>query len=458
MRTAIEAAPHLREQIESAGIAQRLDRLPITSAHRGLAARIGAGLFVDGFDVYVASGVAATLLQAGMASLDQVAALVSFTFMGLAAGGFAAGVLADRFGRRRMLTLTLTVVIVGSLGAATAADIHQLIAWRVFTALGLGGETVLAYATASEFVPPRLRGRWLAGLGLMANISTPVALGAGMLLLPMTDGWRWMLAIPGLAAIAVLYFRRGLPESPRWLAAHGRMAEAERVVRAIEASAQSSSHGTLETMVQRPQRADGTLAQAGFLQPANYRNLIVGSAINIAVMSAIFGFINWLPSFFAQEGYDIAKSLGFSALIALGSPIGVLAGLAISERVERKVGITVFSIAAALLGLAYASASSAGAIAGLGFLVVAFIYLVGTLGMTAYVPELFPTATRMSAVGFCMTMGRITAIGMPFLVVAVFGRAGQAGVVALIAAILLGQALLVGLLGIRTNGRSLEGL
>lgn len=455
MRTAIKAAPDLREQIESAGIAQRLDRLPITSAHRGLAARIGAGLFVDGFDVYVASGVAATLLQAGMASLDQIAALVSFTFVGLAAGGFAAGVLADHFGRRRVLTLTLTLVIVGSLGAAIAADMNQLIAWRVFTALGLGGETVLAYGTASEFVPPRVRGRWLAGLGLMANISTPVALGVGILLLPMTDGWRWMLAIPGFAAIAVLYFRRGLPESPRWLALHGRMAEAESVVRAIEASVQSSSRTTLETSVAPP---PGALAQSGFFQPENYRNLIVGSAINIAVMSAIFGFISWLPSFFAQEGYGIAKSLGFSALIALGSPIGVLAGLAISERVERKVGITVFSIAAALLGLAYASASSAGAIASLGFLVVTFVYVVGTLGMTAYVPELFPTATRMSAVGFCMTMGRITAIGMPFLVVAIFGRAGQAGVVALIAAILLGQALLVGLLGVRTNGRSLEGL
>lgn len=440
-------------------IAQRLDRLPITSIHRGLAVRIGAGLFVDGFDVYVASGVAATLLKAGIASLDQVAALVSFTFIGLAAGGFAAGVLADRFGRRRMLILTLTLVIVGSLGAATAADMHQLIAWRVFTALGLGGETVLAYATASEFVPPRVRGRWLAGLGLMANISTPVALGAGILLLPMTDGWRWLLAIPGFAAIAVLYFRRRLPESPRWLASHGRMAEAESVVRAIEASVQSSSHTTLETEVRRPpQRADGTLAQTGFFQPENYRNLIVGSAINIAVMSAIFGFINWLPSFFAQEGYGIAKSLGFSALIALGSPIGVLAGLVIADRVERKIGIIVFSIAAALLGLAYAWASSAGAIASLGFLVVAFIYVVGTLGMTAYVPELFPTATRMSAVGFCMTMGRITAIGMPFLVVAVFSRAGQAGVVTLIAAILVGQALLVGLLGIRTNGRSLEAL
>jgi putative MFS transporter len=435
-----------------------MDRLPITSFHRGLIARLGAGLFVDGFDVYAASAVAAALLKAQIASMNQVAALVSFTFIGLAIGGSAAGVVADRLGRRRVLVATLTLVIVGSLGAATSTDMQQLIAWRVLTAMGLGGETVLAYATALEFVPPSVRGRWLAGLGLIANVAIPAALAAGVALSPLPQGWRWMLVIPGVAAVIVLYLRRRLPESPRWLASRGRVAEAERVVAAIERTAPDS-----QSSVVWPEQEHGAGVVTDGRAPQlfgreNRRNLVVGSAINVGVMSAIFGFISWLPSFFAQEGHDVASSLGFSTLMALGSPIGVLFGLMISDRIERKVGITVFSVAAALLGLIYASAASAHAIAGWGFLVVMSVYLVGTLGMTAYVPELFPTAVRMSAVGFCTTIGRITAIGMPFLVVGIFSRAGQAGVVALIAAILLGQALLVGTLGIRTNRRSLESL
>jgi putative MFS transporter len=205
-----------------------------------------------------------------------------------------------------------------------------------------------------------------------------------------------------------------------------------------------------------PPIANATAMAQPMFHRAHRRNLIVGSAVNIAVMSAVFGFINWLPSFFAKQGHDVATSLGFSALMALGSPIGVLVGLAISDRIERKIGIVLFSLAAALLGLGYAFAASAIAIASLGFLVVTFVYVVGTLGMTAYVPELFPTHVRMSAVGFCSTMGRVVAIGMPFVVVALFARAGQPAVIGLVAAILLAQAALVALLGVRTNGRPLE--
>lgn len=449
----------MAERFESAPpptVAQRLDALPITSVHRDLVARLGAGLFVDGFDVYLAAGVAATLLKSGFASLDQIAALVSFTFIGLAVGGMSAGVLADRFGRRRMLACTLSLVIIGSLGAATSTSMIQLIAWRMLTALGLGGETVLAYATAMEFVPPSVRGRWLAVLGLMANIATPVALGVGFLLLPLPFGWRWMLILAAVAAIIVLFLRRRLPESPRWLASRGEHDAADRIVREIETAA-----GAKKAAFVVPPSHEAAIASAGAAQQSVFhrvhrRNLIVGSAVNIAVMSAVFGFINWLPSFFAKAGYDITASLGFSALMAMGSPIGVLLGLAISDRIERKVGIVIFSLAAVAFGFGYAFASSAVAIATLGFLVVAFVYVVGALGMTAYVPELFPTRIRMSGVGFCTTMGRIAAIGMPFVVVALFTRAGQAAVIGLIASILFVQAMLVAWLGIRTNGRPLE--
>lgn len=432
----------------------------MTRFHRQLILAIGAGLLVDGFDVYLASGVAGALVEQGFASLTQVAQLTAVTFMGLGVGGFVCGLLGDRLGRRRTLRWTLAVVLLGSIVSAFAQDMPQLILLRFVTALGLGGETVLGYAMLSEFLPPAQRGRWLAFLGLLANAGMPLALFTGYATLPHPEGWRLMLIIPGLAALAVLYLRRRLPESPRWLVAQGRQLEAAAVVDSIECGTPSPRTSAAEDIPSATERAAmGRAVLPAFrdlFAPGTRRRLLVGSSINVAMMSAVFGFVSWLPAFFVSEGRDIASSVLFAAVMSIGSPFGVFLGLLVTERIERKWGIVLFSSIAALLGVAYAFAATPALIVSSGFLVVTAVYLTGTLGMTGYVPELFPTALRMRGVGFCATMGRIVGIGLPFIIVPVFAAAGQAGVVIGVASILLGQALIVALFGVRTNARSLE--
>ena len=381
-----------------------------------------------------------------------MAKLAAATTLGLALGGLTAGIVADKFGRRRTLQWTLSIVFVGSLAAALAPSTAVLTLSRFIAALGLGGETVLGYGMLTEFLPPRSRGRWLAWIGLCANIGMPLALLAGFVVLPHPDGWRWMLVLPAVLALPVLWLRRTLPESARWLEARGDVGAADAIVTAMERDLVDLPPIIAATVPHRPDPAARLLAGGGLAR------LVVAASTTIGVMSAVFGFVSWLPTFFVSEGRSVAASALFAGLISLGNPIGVLVALLLIERVERKWAYVGACVAIIAFGAAYVFARSDVAIVTLGFLVVTAIFAAGTIGLIAYVPELFATAVRMRGVGIAATIGRIAAMILPFVVVPVLTAAGQPGVLALILAIVAGQGVIVTWLGVRSNGRSLEAI
>jgi MFS transporter, putative metabolite:H+ symporter len=447
----------------TASLAARLDRVPIGRFHRKLLLLIGAGLLVDGFDVYLTAGISGALVREGVADLRHIAYLAMSTSVGLGVGGFIFGSLGDRSGRRRTMQWTLLLVVLGSLAAAVSPTFSQLLGWRFLSCVGLGGETVLGYATLSEFLPPQWRGRWSARLGFLANLGVPLGLFIGYFLLPQPSGWRVMLAIPGFAAAVVFFFRLKLVESPRWLASRGRDAQAEAIVRAIEATVSPDSpHPPSPAVLEDPlndvpPNTPGG-SHGGLLSAAHRGRLAVAIAVNVAIMCAIFGFVSWLPTFFAASGQSITKSVLFAGVMAIGAPVGTLAGMLVTDKVERKWGVIATSLLAVLLGAIYAFAKTPAAIVGIGFLDVTVLYAFGTLGLVGYVPELFPTALRMRAVGLCATAGRLVVIVLPLIVVPIFSAKGQAGVVSLIGLILLIETAIVLRWGVRTKGRSLESI
>lgn len=426
----------------------RLDRMPITSFHHVLALIVSAGLLVDGFDIFLTAGVAAALVREGLATLDDVARLSMITSIALGIGGVLTGFLADRFGRAPVMRATILILIAAAIGMATSPSFEHLLIWRFIAALGLGGETVLAYGMLTEFMPSRTRGRWLAWCGLLASAALPVTLGIGYFVLPSPDGWRWMLAIPAFAGVGIFLLRLNLPESPRWLAVRGRHEEAEAVLTRVEASTRRALPPLgIEPVAQRAVAMD-----ARPLWP----RLIAAIAINVAAMGAIYGFVSWLPTFFVKEGHDIASSTLFSAVMVSGAPFGALIALLIGDYVERKWAAVLSALIAVGCGVAYANATTDGQILAAGFAVVLSIYVFGTLALFTYVPELFPTASRLRAIGFASAFGRAAAIAMPLLVVPIFSTWGQSGVVALVAFLLIAQAFLVSIFGISTSGKPLE--
>lgn len=425
-------------------LSARLDRLPVGFFHHWLAIVLAAGLIVDSIDIAVGASASGALLSQGFADLDGLARLALTTTFGLAVGGVVAGYLADKFGRVAILRLTMALIIVSALGCALAGDLNTLIAWRFVGALGLGGETILAYGMLTEFMPRATRGRWIAWVAVMASAGLPLSLGVGAILLPLEHGWRWLFATPGLLGVLILVLRWRLPESPRWLSVRGRAAEAEAIVGALSAGRGAA------TALESPSPAHATYRDQGPL----WRRFVTAASIQCAAMCAIYGFVSWLPTFLVAEGRDVGNAAVFSAIMTAGGPAGAVIAFLIADRFERKWSIVACAGASIAFGALYAGIDGPVVVLVLGCLTVTAIYAFGTLGLMSYMPELFETSIRLRVLGVLSAIGRGAGILTPLAVPPLFVFAGQAGVLALIMSALALCAFVVAALGPATRGRS----
>lgn len=147
----------------------------------------------------------------------------------------AIGALADRFGRFRMLIATIILTAIGSFGDAAAGSLAILIVFRFITGMGVGADLNLVSTYIGELAPARLRGRISVLTFLVGIIGQAVTPFVALALIPgLHNGWRWLFIIVGVIAVIALVARFDLPESPRWLALHGRMDEADALVTEME--------------------------------------------------------------------------------------------------------------------------------------------------------------------------------------------------------------------------------
>lgn len=432
----------------------RLDRLPICGFHWRVLFLIGAGLFLDSFEIYLGGSVAGALLNLGWSTLELNATFVTMTFAGLVVGAWGAGVLADRFGRRFSYQLNLAIFGLASLAAVFAPNMTVLIALRFVMGIGLGAEIVVGYATLTEFVPPAQRGRMVAMLSFISNSAVFVASLVSRWVIP-TFGWRYMFLIVGVAAIGVWFLRKTMPESPRWLDSKGRSTEAEAILASVEAEA-AAAHGALPPYAQATPRPPRQVPLRVVFGPSYLGRTLIGALIFITIGISVYGFVAWLPSFFVKQGFSIASSLTWSTVMTLGGPAGGLIGMLLADRVGRKTAVAGSSAMAALFGLIYQFASSDGMLLLIGFLIVASLYTMIVVAQAIYVPELFPTEFRMRGTGVCSTAGRLTSAFIQTGIVALFTWGGVNAVIGVVAAVLLFQAVVIALFGVETKQRTLE--
>lgn len=434
-------------------IGQRLDSLPRSKFHTRMLFLVGAGMFFDGFDIYLAAGVLGALVREGLSDVDRNAWFISATFAGMTVGAWLAGILGDRYGRRFTYQFNLAIFGIASMAAAFAPDIMWLTGFRFVMGLGLGAEIVVGYGTLSEFMPPAIRGRFAALLAVFTNSALFAATFGGFLIIPYL-GWRWMFAIAGIGAGIVWLLRKNMPESPRWLESKGRHAEAETITRRIEEEVYGSQVAPVpaaHTPIAAPSVPLSALFQGQLLS-----RTVTGIVINVVNNLITHGFITWMPTFFLAQGMTVTKSLGFTAVMTLGAPLGAFIGCLLAESLGRKKGIVLFSFVALAIGLAYPQADHPALVMGLGFCLVACIFILGALSIAAYVPELFPTEIRLRGVGLCSTTGRLANIGIPFLIAYLYMQGGITAVLGLISAGLFVQGVVVFVLGVETKGMALE--
>ena len=439
----------------SVNAAGRLDRIPVGSFHWRLFAVVGAGMFFDGFDSYLAAGVLGAMTKSGYSDLAHNAHFISATFIGMTIGALAAGAMGDRLGRRLSYQVNLLIFGLASLAGAFAPTIDWLIAARLIMGIGIGAEVVCGYVMVGEFMPPKQRVRWAGGLAIITNSALFVSNVVAVYVIP-TLGWRWMFGIVGVGSLLVWMMRRGLPESPRWLESQGRFDEADAVLNRIEAEA--ARRAPLPEAAFVPPIVAAHQPFSALLTPVLLTRVLVGSSIVIGVSAALYGFVGWLPTFFVKQGLDVRTSLAFTAAMTFGSPLGNASAMWLGERFGRKPTIVVCALATALLGLIYPFAGSAWQVVTVGLGLTFFMGVMIGAGWATYVSELFPTELRMRGAGVCNTAGRIVSIAMPYAVVGLFEIWGIAGVVVSLASILVLTAILVGVFGIETRNRTLEEL
>ncbi len=240
----------------SSNIPARLDRLPWSRWHWRVVSALGIAWILDGLEVTLVGSVSGVLAHPDTLNLSavQIGLAGSGYVGGAVVGALYCGRLADRLGRKRLFLITLAVYLVATLATAFTFDFYSFLFCRWLTGVGIGGEYAAINSAIDELIPARVRGR--VNLAINGSFWVGAALGAALSLVLLDPhlfdpdiGWRIGFGLGALLAIAILYVRRHVPESPRWMLMHGHQDEAERVVAGIEAEVATPvrSAGTVRT-------------------------------------------------------------------------------------------------------------------------------------------------------------------------------------------------------------------
>jgi putative MFS transporter len=464
------ATPAKLDPADVRGIGVRIDRLPPTRYVWLLVILLSFGAFFEIYDLTLSAPLSLGLLAAGvfhrgaagMFGLTDQATFVAATFAGLYVGtvGFAA--VADRFGRRSIFTFALlwyalATVLMGLQNTALAVDVCRFIA-----GIGVGLELVAIDCYLAELMPRSVRGRAFAVSASIQFLSVPLASLLAWLLIPGVHvglaGWRWLAFVPGIGAVLVWWVRRALPESPRWLEAHGRTAEADEVMAYIESRVARDLGTPLPPALPAPELTRQSAAGTSLWVSPIRRRTIVLIVFHLFQTIGYFGFSNWLPTLLVSQGITIGKSLAYSAVLALVPPIAPLVFSLFADRIERKWLVVSGALLAATAGLFLSRITQNSnfvvfTIIGAG---VAIGNSLMSLSYHTYQSELFPTEIRARAVGFVYSFSRLSAIFSGYIIAVTLDRAGSGGVFVLISMAMVIVALTIGLYGPRTRGLTLE--
>jgi putative MFS transporter len=458
----------------AAQLAARLDRLPMARHIWYLVTLISLGGGFELYDLFLTAYIAPGLNRAGYFSPESlgvfnvlgpyhVAGIGTFVFAlfaGLFVGAICLGHVADQYGRRTVFTFSLVWYSITTAIMAFQASGFSVDLWRFIAGIGIGVELVTIDTYVAELVPLTHRGRAFAYSQFFQFLAVPIVAFIAYLLVPRApfgfDGWRWVVLIGSAGAIVIWFIRLGLPESPRWLARHGRLAEAEAVTAAIEAKV-AADVGPLPAPGPAVAQDEGAGSFSEIWQPPYDRRAIILSVFNFFQTFGYYGFAAWVPTLLIAKGITITTSLLYSFVIAIANPIGPLLCTLIADKMERKWQVCSGAIGIGVFGMLFANATDAAMLIVLGVLVTLCNNWM-SYSFHSYQAELFPTRIRSRAVGFVYSWSRLSAALSGLAVAYLLNLGGVNAVFSFIAFAMLVVVVSIGGFGPRTTGLALEAI
>jgi MFS family permease len=404
----------------------RMDRLPWSRWHWRVVLGLGTVWTLDGLEVTMVGSVASRLTDPDSdlgLTPGQIGLAAAIYIVGACTGALVFGQLTDRFGRKKLFLITLLIYIAATVATAFAFSPWYFYVARFVTGAGIGGEYAAIHSAIDELIPARVRGR--VDLVISGTYWLGAACGAGLAILflneaifPANIGWRVAFGVGAVLGLVILFVRRHVPESPRWLFIHGQEDEAERIVDGIERQVAEETGEELPepgkslTVRQRRRIPFRTIAHTAFkLYP---QRAVLGLALFVGQAflynGITFNLGTLLSTFF---GVASAFTPVFFVMFAVGNFLGPLTLGRLFDSVGRKIMITTTYIGSAALTVPLAWWFVTGAFNEWTFIlmVIAVFFLASAGASAAYltVSEVFPMETRALAIAFFYAVG--TAVG-----------------------------------------------
>lgn len=378
----------------------------------------GLGYMFDAWDV-ILNGFLTPLvgdhfgLTTGERGLVATANLV-----GMAVGAVLWGTIADRMGRKKAFSITLALFALFSVLGAVSPNYEIFLLFRFLAGVGLGGCIPVDYALVAEFSPRKVRGKVLAAMDLWWPIGGTLCGLSATFLSPLDGNWRWMLVIMVVPALLLFWIRRGIPESPLYLANSGREAEARAVVDRLVAQTGAEAQDYSVTADERERTKGGlrgAVNQLRMIWTFNPRITSVAWVLFITIMTVYYVALTWMPSILREEGYGTYAAFANTTLMTGIGIAGVATSVFLVEWLGRKWVLGLSAPLASVVLVAFSLTLGMETVGLVWLGIFGFVVQLAIPVLYAYVSELYPTHLRASGFGWASSMSRVFSGFIPLL-------------------------------------------
>jgi putative MFS transporter len=438
-------------------VAARIERLPLSAWQVRTRIIVGTATFFDAFDALSIAYILPVIVPLWKLTPQEAGILISAGFFGQLFGALFFGWFAERFGRLPALLWSIGIFGALSFACALAWNYPSLLVLRTLQGFGLGGEVPVAATYIGELAKAKGRGRFVLMFELVFPCGILAASVLGYWLVPRL-GWQSLFFAGAIPSVLVLFLQRLLPESPRWLAARGRYAEAEIALRQVERGTEKALRAKLPLPDLNVKVLPRRSSWRDLFGPHYLRRTLVVWVMWFATYFVNYGLATWMPTLYRTVFHlPLNVALGYQLLTNVATLFAsATCAFLIDFTGRRSWFVAAFAGSAlALLFLWYIGPTTPLRVLLLGTISNMFT---GTMSLAVYLytPELYPTRTRALAVGAATAWLRLASIIGPNIVGVLVADGGLKTVFGAFGLVAASASLIVGLFAVETKARVLE--